>query len=248
MPSKSELKALGERKGWTAGEISVREIQHQMSAEEVLWHEAFNRENVDRAFERQRIAKHNREAMDQWAIKRMWQGKVTPDEDAKARAAGNEFAIRFPTFERTVENAQIMVEYMRDHDLDATELASYITAFQELTAGGKLTLAKAQSAQDFYNEHKELHPTQLPPIVVSRNAKRTATEKFFAQAREATATARSGATSLTDYPHEQRGAPPYSDIEKTSFRNLLNNLSAQEFAERCKDPQFKAAADRVGEK
>jgi len=58
------------------------------------------------------------------------EGKATPEQDVKARAAGNEFAIRFPTFERTVENAQIMVEYMREQSLDATRVDNYVAAYK----------------------------------------------------------------------------------------------------------------------
>jgi len=245
MPSKSELKSLGERRGWTVREISAREIQ-QMSAEEVLWHEAFNRDNFDGALERQRTAKHNREAMGQWAVRLMWEGKATPEQDVKARAAGNEFAIRFPTFERTVENAQIMVEHMREHSLDATRVDNYVAAYKALVEDGKLTPAPAQSSTDFYKAHPELHDTRTPPIIAARNAKQAATEKFFAEARESTATARSGATRVTDYGNEQQGVPPYSDIEKTSLRSLVRRMSAAELEEKCQnDPSFKKALDSL---
>jgi uncharacterized tellurite resistance protein B-like protein len=135
----------------------------------------------------------------------MWKGKATPEEDEKARAAGDQFAIRHPQFARTIENATLMIEYMQAHDLDATDISSYTTAFRELSAEGKLTLVEAQSATDFYKEHKELHPTQIPPLVAARNAKKAATEKFFAEARADTATARAGATRVTDYGHDQQG-------------------------------------------
>jgi len=107
------------------------------------------------------------------------------------------------------------------------------------------------SADEYLAQNSQLHDKRLPPIVISRNAKKEATEKFFEQARASTATARSGATKVTDYEREPRGgsgATSISEVQKASFRNLLNNLSAQEFAARCEDPQFKASVDRLGEK
>ncbi len=244
MPSKSELKSLGERKGWTVREISAREIQQQMSADEVLWHEAFNKENVDRAFERQRIDKHNREAMGQWAVKRMWEGKATPEENEKARIAGDTFAMRTPKFARTIESAQIMVEYMQQNDLDATKVESYVIAYKALVEDGKLTPAPAQSADDFLRSHPELHDTRTPPIIAVRAARKEATEKFFEQAKAATAQA--GATSVTDYPADETGYPNYPT--KYSFRRLVESLDAESYARRLKeDPQFSAALDRLND-
>src|SRR5258708_4682371 len=116
-----ELKSLGERNSWTVHELSMREIL-QMSADETLWHEAFNKENFGQAFECDSIAKHNREAMSVWDTRRKWREGVTTEETEKARIAGDQFATRFPSFERSLPNAELMVAYMKEHDLDATRV------------------------------------------------------------------------------------------------------------------------------
>src|SRR6266404_7399262 len=152
--SREELKNLGERNGWTVREISMRDIS-SMSADETLWHEAFNKENFDRAFERDAIAKHNREAMSVWDARRKWREGVSKEETEMARIAGDHFATRFPQFERSLPNAELMVAYMREHDLDATQIQNYVTAFRELTAEGKLTLVQPQSADKFLEQHPE---------------------------------------------------------------------------------------------
>jgi len=243
--SREELKALGERHGWSVRELSMREIQ-QMSADETLWQGEFNKEEFDRAFTLAENGRLNRERMPIWNVRRMWGGGATPEEDSAARIAGNQFATRCLQFERTIENAQAIVEWMQAHDLDGTKVESYVSAFNALVEEGKLTPAKAQSADEFLRNHAELHDTRLPPIIISRNAKKVATETFFEQARANTATARSGATSVTEYPQEQRGLPPYTDIEKMSLRNLVRNMSSAALEEKCQNgPSFKEALDSL---
>jgi hypothetical protein len=242
MPSKAELKSLGERKGWTAREVSMREIRQQMSAEEVLWHEAFNKENFDRAFTLAENRRLNQERMPVWNVKRMWAGHATKEEGEKSRNAGDQFAIRHPQFERTIENAMLMVEYMKSQDLDATKVQSYETAFRELTAEGKLTLVEAESADDFLRKHPELHERRTPPIIVARTAKAEATQEYFAQAASARATG--NVVNVVDYGPQAHGVPPEPD--KYSFKQKVRSMSASEIAQRCQDdPAFHKALDKL---
>jgi hypothetical protein len=236
-----ELKVLGERKNWTVRELSMREIQ-QMSAEEVLWHEAYNKENLDRAFTLSENQRLNRERIPVWETRRMWEGKATPEENEKSRIAGDAFAIRHPRFERTIENATLMVEYMRDHDLDATESSSYVTAYRELTDQGKLTVAPTESAHDFLRSHPELQDRRTPPLIQVREAKAAQTAKHFEAA--ASATAQGTVVNVTDYPSEQSGYP--AAPTKYSFRRLLDSLSAEDYQKRLnEDPQFAVAIDKL---
>ncbi len=241
LKSREELKSLGERHGWAASELSMRQI-NSMSADETLWHGIFNKENFERAFERDAIAKHNRDAMSVWDTRRKWRDGVTKEETEKARIAGDQFATRFPQFDRTLANAQAMVTYMENHDLDATKIESYITAFRELTAEGRLTLAEVQSATDFYNEHKELHPTQISPLIAARNQREQNTVAHFA--KSASATNEGSVTRVVDYGQEKHGVPP--EGEKYSFKMKVRAMSADELAQRCADdPTFKAALDAL---
>ncbi len=245
MPSKSELRALGERKGWSVRDISMREI-NAMSADETLWHEAFNVTNWRAAFEREDAVRQNKQHMKVWDVRRAWRGQATEEEDRLARIAGEQFAMRHPQFARTIENATRMIEHMKSRDLDATQISSYTTAFLELTEQGKLTVAPAESADEFLRTHPELHDRRTPPIIAARNAKAQATAEHFEKTREATATARAGATRVTDYGREQQGVPPYSDIEKTSLRNLARKMNAAELQAKCEsDPSFRKALDEL---
>src|SRR2546430_14829895 len=80
--SREELKSLGERNGWTQRELSMREIHQQMSADEVVWHEVFNQENYQAAFERDAVAKERKDIDRQWAAKKLWDDttKPTPEQ------------------------------------------------------------------------------------------------------------------------------------------------------------------------
>src|SRR5256885_15880055 len=81
--SREELKSLGERNGWTARELSMREIQ-QMGADEVVWHEVFDKENFDKAFERDAVVKERKVINQKWDAKKLWDDvtKPTPEQAA----------------------------------------------------------------------------------------------------------------------------------------------------------------------
>ena len=65
-----------------------------MSSSELRFHETFNRENLDRAFEIEQNVRLNRVRMPIWDIRKKWEGKtlVTPEEAEQARKAGATFA------------------------------------------------------------------------------------------------------------------------------------------------------------
>ncbi len=241
--SREELKALGERHGWSVRELSMREIQ-QMSADETLWQSEFNKESFDQAFTLAENGRLNRERMPTWNVRRMWGGGATSEEDSAARIAGNQFATRCLQFERTIENSQALVEWMQTHDLDGTKVESYVSAFNALVEEGKLTPAPAESADDFLRNHAELHDTRTPPIIAARNAKAEQTQKYFEAA--ANVTAKGTIVSVTEYPSEQQGVPPYSEIAKASLRAKVKSMSSSELADKCQnDPSFKKALDSL---
>ena len=233
------LKALGERNGWTARELSLRDV-NAMSADETLWHETFNKGNLERAFavaENQRL---NRERQPIWDIRNKWSGRklVTPEEAEEARSAGATFAERFPTFERTEENALKICHYMAEHDLDPKQ----ISAFNTLVETRQIKLVPIQSANEYLAEHPELHDDRIPPLIAARHRREQKTEAHFA--KSASATNQSSVTRVVDYGHQKHGVPPES--EKYSFKMKVRSMSADELAQRCADdPAFKAALDAL---
>jgi hypothetical protein len=239
--SKSELKELGERMGWTPGPRTMAEI-NSMSSQQCLWEEAFNSEQYERALTLPGIAQERKGIDRQWAVRRMWEGKATPDENEKCRLAGDAFATRTPQFARTMENAQIMVEYMQQNDLDATRVESYVIAYKALVEDGKLTPAPAQSADDFLAQHPELLDRRTPPIIAARQA---ATQNAAAHSAKTAAATREGSvTRLVDYGPQKHGVPPGPD--KYSYKKKIRSMSASEIAQRCQDdPAFRKSLDEL---
>lgn len=242
--TKEELKAMAEQTGWDIRELTYDEVE-RMSSSELRFHEVFNRQNLDRAFELERNKRLNRERTPIWDIRKKWEGKtlVTPEEAEEAHKAGATFAERHPTFERNEENALAICGYMSEHHLDPKQVSSYVTAFNALVEAGQMKLAPVLSADEFLVEHAhELVDQRVPPLIQARHTKAENTQKFFEKAQAATA---EGTTvRVLDYPHEQRGVPPQP--EKHSFRMKVRSMSASEIAQRCADdPVFKAALDAL---
>jgi len=226
-----------------ARELTYEEIQ-KMSAQEAAWHQQNNPENWRIAFEKEEIRRTNKQHMKVWDVRRQWREGVTKDQGRRAQEAGAEFARRFPTFEKTLENAHAIVQFMEEKDLDPTEIASYITAYRELINQGKLTAAPVQSADEFLNSHPELHDRRTPPLIQVREAKAAQTAKHFEAA--ANSTAKGTVVNFTDYAADETGYPNYPS--KYSFRRLVESLDADSYARRLKDdPQFSAALDRLND-
>ena len=242
--SHEELKAIGERNGWTSRELSLREI-NAMSADETLWHEMFNRENFDNALtcaENQRV---NRERQAIWDIRKKWAGTVgvTPEEAQQTRRAGAAFAERFPTFERSEANALKICQYMADHDLDPKQVSSYVEAFHALVETGQMKFAAVQSADEYLAANADtLVDKRVPPLIQARKAKAENTQSFFEKA--AAATTQSTVTTLVDYPGELSGYP--AAPTRYSFKKLLDSLDAESYRKRINDdPAFAAAVDKL---
>jgi hypothetical protein len=132
---------------------------------------------------------------------------------------------------------------LEERDLDATKVESYVAAFRELSVDGSITLAKAEGAQEFYDEHVELHDRRTPPLIAARHQREQNTAAHFAAA--SAATNESSVTRVVDFGPQKRGIPPESD--KYSFKTKVRVMSADELAQRCADdPAFKAALDSLG--
>jgi hypothetical protein len=241
--SKEELKAMAARAGWEVRPLTFEEV-NKMSSSELRFHELWNKEALDRTFETESNKRHNVEHGAYWDVKRAWK-EPTVEQLTKGYAAQNIFVARFrDQYEATEENGKKLVAYMAERGFDPQVSESYARAFRELIEAGQLTPKKPESADAYLANHPEMRDNRVPPIIAARNAKADATAKHFHAA--ANATAESGFTRVVDYPQESRG-PAYSDVEKASFRNLLKNLSADEFQNRLnEDPTFRASVDRLG--
>jgi hypothetical protein len=234
----------GERKGYSVRELTYREIQ-EMTADETAFHQRFNADNWRKALEAEAQRRDSRKHIAATRVNLMYQGHATPDEDAAAIRAGQEFVAKTPTFERTQANAFAMYNFMRDAGLDATDVRSYFQAFHSLVERGDIKLPKILSADEFLEQTDVLKDHRVPPLVQARTAKADATREHFENA--ANNTAHAGSTHFTNYLDEQSGYPPAPT--KYSFRKLLDSLSSDEFQKRLnEDSAFRAACDRLNKK
>src|SRR5207245_9851686 len=113
-----ELEEMDGRHGWQIRRVSY-EIILKMSSTEFRFHEVWNKEALDRAFTIEQNKRTN--AVPIQNVKRMWEGRATPDESAKCRIAADTFVTRTLQFARTIENDMRMIEYIQAHDLDDTK-------------------------------------------------------------------------------------------------------------------------------
>ena len=242
--SKAELEALAARNGWAPRALTYEDVQ-RMSSAELRFHEIWNSEALNEAFKQEEARRYRKESVPRTRIQLAWNGHSTAQEDELAYRAGNEFTLGTPSFPRTNEAATLIADYMKRNLMDATRVESYLQAWKALTEEGKITPLPYQSADAFYNEHQELHPTQKPPLIQAKEAKAEATKAAFANAESNTASA--GFTNFTDYPERERIG--YGNHTRYSFRKLLDSLDADSYQRRLiEDPSFAAAVDKIAEK
>jgi hypothetical protein len=214
-----------------------------MTADETAWHQRFNSDNWKKAFEEEQRRRERRNHIANERIKLMYEGHSTAEEDEAAIRAAGAFAARTPDFVRNLSNAKIMAEFMQQNGLDGTELSSYRTAFQTLKEQGKLELAKPESADEYYEKHKDvLQDKRVPPIIEARQRQERNTDALTAAT--SAATARGTVVNVVDYGPQTHGVPPEPD--KYSFKQKIRSMSASQIQQRCQDdPAFRKALDNL---
>lgn len=138
--SKEELESVAKRYGWTRTQLSAKDI-HEMGSGEARFYEVCRPDVWNAAFQREAISEHNKQCMVGWNAKRMWDGKATEEESQKAYVAGDRFASNYSQFLRSESNAKAIISYMEENNLDATQVQSYVEAFERLAPQGKLVLS-----------------------------------------------------------------------------------------------------------
>jgi len=184
--NKSDLEAQGEKYGWTVRPLTMLEI-NQMSSAELRWHEQFNAENLENVFTVEENKKNNKQNMAAWNVKRMWGGKASEEETQKAFAAGDRFASNYAQFVRNMDNAQAITSYMEENNLDATQVQSYVEAFEVLAPQGKLVLSPKAAGigteetltGEALRQYSRLHLLCQPNKVLKPEDKLSA-DQFFA--------------------------------------------------------------------
>src|SRR5438552_1623093 len=138
--SKSELKELGERMGWTAGPRTIAEI-NSMSSQQSLWEEHFNSEQYDRALALPGLAKERKEINAQWAAKSLWDDKTqpTPEQAAEIVNALERFKEIYPQFIPSRAENGIILTWLKERNLHVT-FENLVESFEANALEGKVWL------------------------------------------------------------------------------------------------------------
>lgn len=277
---RSELENLAKVNNWKVRDLNKTDIQ-AMSSAEFAWFEAIHPELLEAAFERDSNIKHNEEAMKGWDVRKKWSGQIaaTDDDRQKMKVVAEQFERMYPQWIKSESNASEVWNFMRQNNLDPTQIASVIAAFESLAQSGKIslnpsaigagqetsvtgseltshrnfhrllqsqrrpTVDEAKSADAWLQEHPELKPSVLPPIVAARREKVASTIAYFENAKQATN--EGSVVRMTDYPvPDHRGAPAQPD--KASFRKKIASMTAEQLKNECAiDPNFRKALDEL---
>src|SRR5258707_251048 len=164
---------------------------NQMSSAELRWHEQFNAENLENVVTVEENKKNNKQNMAAWNVKRMWGGKASEEETQKAFAAGDRFASNYAQFVRNMDNAQAITSYMEENNLDATQVQSYVEAFEVLVPQGKLVLSPKAAGigteETLTGEALMLYPLRyllLQPNKVLKPEDKLSADEWFEQHKE----------------------------------------------------------------
>jgi hypothetical protein len=146
--TRAELESLAARQGWQPRELSMKDIR-EMSAAEVQYHEVCNPDNFMAAFQRAENVAHNRKAIEQWATKRMFDDKATPEEIAAAVKEATRFSTNHPQFLGPSQptNRGKLFQWLRDRNLQIT-YDNFCSGFADLSLRGELVVSAACIGED----------------------------------------------------------------------------------------------------
>ena len=137
LKNREELKALAQRNGWTVRKLTLAEVR-AMNPDHILYHETFNRENLEAALNEKKINAESEKLRVQQFYKEDIGRNPTPEQ----YEAANTFCRRFPQYVRNLENGRKLLAWMREHDLDSAKAENYEAAFRAL-ANTELLLSPA---------------------------------------------------------------------------------------------------------
>jgi len=144
MPSKSELKALGERRNYEDPELSARDVA-ALSSDEFLWFQTFFPARIEHAAEIENAKRHNKAAMKEVGAKQFWdthwgtKTPATPEESKRILADLQNFQASFPQFIVSRAENAIILSWLRDRNLELT-YRNLVESFEANALEGKVWL------------------------------------------------------------------------------------------------------------
>src|SRR6266446_1072971 len=164
--SKSELKEWGERMNLTPGPRTQSEIRG-MSSQQVLWEEAWNGEEYNKALALPDKIKAHKDIDSQWKAKKFWDADstegATPDEYKALTADFKKFIDTYPQYKtpHADENNQRLFDWLRDRHM-APIFSNLVLAFEATAMEGRLWLspsaiAAGKESEVFGTDHHAFH-------------------------------------------------------------------------------------------
>src|ERR1700737_30890 len=100
--NRSELKALGERMGWSVRPLTMAEIRGGMSGQELIWHETLNADNYKRAMELPVQIAEGKDIENKRKAKKWWDETANTDSDETRThlAEFKKFLDHYPQYKR----------------------------------------------------------------------------------------------------------------------------------------------------
>jgi hypothetical protein len=188
--SKSELRELGERMGWTPRKMTMAEVR-KLSSQEFLWREQFDAENLNAALELPAKLAEGREIDKQWGAKHFWdkywntQNHASPEEAKQTLVLLDQFTSAYPQFIASKPENQVVLEWLKDRHKELT-FANLRDSFEANAFAGKLRLNPSAinagsetevSGQDLLR-HRNFH-LLLQPHKRGSDLERMSADEYF---------------------------------------------------------------------
>ena len=164
--NKKELKELGERMGWKVRPLTEKEIRGEMSGQELIWHETFSPDKVEKALALADKNKQYDEAFEQWKVKAFWDGSTTssPEERKLLKAEFQKFVDAYPQYRSPThahENLDALSRWLQDRHLYPI-YSNLVLAFEACALAGKLWLnpsaiSAGQESETYGTQHHNFH-------------------------------------------------------------------------------------------
>jgi hypothetical protein len=144
--SKNELKEWGDLVGLKPGPRTMNEIR-AMGAQQILWEEAWNEVEYNKALTLPAKLKEGQEVDAQWRNKGLWNDttKATPEEAERIRQALTQFTETFPQLIQSRKDNEVVLLYLKDRNQEVT-FANLQAAFESLALRGEVWINPSRIA------------------------------------------------------------------------------------------------------
>jgi len=192
MPSKGELKSLGERRNYQDRELDARAVAN-LNSDEYLWFQTFFPARIEHAAEIENAKRHNKAAMKEVGAKQFWDthwgttNQASPEESKRILADLHNFQASFPQFIVSRAENEVLLQWLKDRNLELT-YRNLVESFEANALEGKVWLnpnainagseteVSGQQLLYHYNFHKLIQPQQR-----MSDADRLSADEFLGQ-------------------------------------------------------------------